>query len=78
MDHFDVVKNYFDQQKRLMERLLLEKAFWDNFRQRNLNYPCAVSVADRELKKLFDQACLLAMITFRGIMEIFAGLEGRQ
>ncbi len=78
MDRFDVVKNYFDQQKRLMEQLLLEKAFWDNFRQRNLNYPCAVAVADSELKKLFDQACLLSMVTFRGLMEIFAVLEGRQ
>jgi hypothetical protein len=27
MDHFDAVKNYFDQQKNLMERLLLEKVF---------------------------------------------------
>jgi hypothetical protein len=27
MDCFDAVKNYFDLQKRLMERLLLEKAF---------------------------------------------------
>jgi hypothetical protein len=78
MDRFDVVKNYSDQQKPLMERLLLEKAFRDNFRQRNLNYPCAVAVADPELKKLFDQACLIAMLTFRGLMEIFAGLEGRQ
>ncbi len=77
MDRFDVVKNYFDQQKRLMEWLLLEKAFWDNFRQRNLNYSCAVAVADRELKKLFGQACLLAMVTFGGLMEIFAVLEER-
>jgi hypothetical protein len=53
MDCFNVVKNYFDQQKCLMERLLLEKAFWDNFRQQNLNYPCAVAVADRESKKTF-------------------------
>jgi hypothetical protein len=57
---------------------LREKAFWDNFRQQNLNYPCAVAVADRELKKLFDQACLIAMVRFRGLMEIFVGLEGRQ
>jgi hypothetical protein len=61
-----------------MDRLLLEKAFWDNFRQQNLNYPCAVAVADCKLKRLFNQACLIAMVTFRGLMEIFASLEGRQ
>ncbi len=73
-----MVRNYFEQQKHLMEILFLKKAFWDNFRQRNLNYPCAVSVADHELKRVFYQACIIAMVTFRGLMEIFEDLEGRQ
>jgi hypothetical protein len=37
-----------------------------------------VCCRSRIKKKLFDQACLLAMVTFRGLMEILAGLEGRQ
>jgi hypothetical protein len=44
----------------------------------NLNYPCAVAVADHKLKRVFDQACIIAMVTFRGLMEIFEDLEGRQ
>jgi hypothetical protein len=37
-----------------------------------------VAVADHKFKRVFDQACIIAMVMFRGLMEIFEDLEGRQ